>query len=68
MVLIAACEGTRIDSSWWAPRRRASSTRASIFVIGRSEQAAMIASYVPRSRIVPAASSVVNAASRPVSL
>jgi hypothetical protein len=44
VVLIAAWSGTRIESSWWAPTRSASSTRASTFDSGRSVQAARIAS------------------------
>ena len=44
VVLIAACVGTRIASSWWAPSRSASSTLASTLRSGRSMQAARIAS------------------------
>ncbi len=64
MVLIAACVGTRIPSSWWVPSRSASSTFASTLASDRSTQAASTASYVPRQRSVPEASSVVKAASR----
>src|SRR3954470_5494024 len=67
VVLMAACLGTRIASSWWVPSRIASSTFASTLLSGRSTQAARIASYVPRRRSVPDASSVANAASRPLS-
>ena len=49
----AAWAGTRIASTWCAPRRRVSSTAASIAVSGRSAATAMIGSYRPRSRIAP---------------
>ena len=65
VVEIAACAGTRMASSWWVPSRSASSTRACTFASGRSMQAASTASYRPWRRIVPDASSVANAASRP---
>ena len=67
VVLIAACAGTRMASSWWAPRRSASSTRACTFASGRSTQAASTASYRPWRRTVPEVSSVAKAASRPLS-
>ena len=44
VVLIAAWSGTRIDTSWCVPSRRASSTFDSTFDSGRSMQAARIAS------------------------
>ncbi len=49
----AACGGTRIPRSWWAPSRSASSTGGSVSVSGRDEQTDRIASYRPRSRSVP---------------
>ena len=64
MLLIAAWAGTRMPSSWWQPSRRMSRIPNSTRRSGRSMQAARIASYVPCRRIVPAASSVANAASR----
>ena len=64
-MLIAAWAGTRMDSSWWVPRRSASRTLASTLLSERSTHAASTASYVPRRRIVPDASSVAKAASRP---
>ena len=53
VVEIAACAGTRIASSWCAPSRSASSTRACTLASGRSTQAASTASYRPCRRTVP---------------
>ena len=61
----AACAGTRMPSSWCAPSRSRSSTAASILSSVRAAQISMIASYRPRRRSVPYASSVAKAASRP---
>ena len=44
VVLTAACWATRMPMSWWAPRRRTSSTAGSMRSSGRSVQAAIIAS------------------------
>ena len=44
LVPTAACDGTRIASSWWAPSRSASSTPASTLASGRSTLAAITAS------------------------
>ena len=44
VVLTAACWATLIAMSWWAPRRRTSSTAGSMRSSGRSVQAAIIAS------------------------
>ena len=55
-----------MPSSWWVPSRSRSRTGGSTWSSGRSTQAASTASYVPRPRSVPYASSVANAASRGV--
>ncbi len=59
----AAWGGTRIPSTWWAPRRSTSMTAGCRVSSFRPEARAMIRSYVPSRRSVPFVSSVANAAS-----
>jgi len=49
----AACGGTRVRSSWYAPSRSAARAAESIWLTGRSAQRARNTSRVPAARRVP---------------